>query len=188
MQFVETPLAGAYLIEPSVFPDERGYFFESYQRSIFKKRGIDVDFAQDNQSFSKKGVLRGLHYQSQPMAQAKLLRVAVGEAFDVIVDIRPASPTFGRHFTTILSAENKRMLYVPTGFAHGFLALKDNTEFLYKTSNEYSPAHGKGILWNDPDLGIPWPKGIHPILSDKDTKNPRFKDIPWNTSTAPKPS
>lgn len=176
MKFIPTEIPGVVIIEPKVFGDERGFFFESYRKDIFKENGIDVDFMQDNHSLSQKGVLRGLHYQIAPKAQAKLVRVVRGEAFDVAVDIRKDSKTFGRHVSVVLSAENKKMMCIPAGFAHGFCALKDQTEFLYKTSDIYSPSHERGIIWNDPDLAIHWPALDAPIIvSEKDKKYPSFK-------------
>ena len=173
MNFIPTKLPGVLLIEPQVFSDARGFFFESYRTDLFKKNGIDVDFVQDNHSRSAKGTLRGLHYQIAPREQAKLVRVGRGEAFDVVVDIRRDSRTFGKWEGHRLNEENRKMLFVPAGFAHGFLAMKENTEFLYKVSDVYSPQHERGILWNDPGLGIEWPPLDTPyILSDKDKKFP----------------
>ena len=173
MKFIETALPGVILIEPTVFQDERGFFFENYHKELFFKNGIREEFVQDNHSRSAKGVLRGLHYQTNPKAQAKLIRVVKGEAFDVAVDIRKGSKTFGKCVSHVLSAENKKMLYIPAGFAHGFCALEAGTEFLYKVSSVYSAAHERGILWNDPALAIPWPKLDAPyLLSEKDRKNP----------------
>ena len=177
MKFIPTELPGVWLIEPTVFPDARGFFMESYRKDLFKKHGIDADFVQDNHSKSARGTLRGLHYQEAPFEQAKLLRVISGEIFDAVVDIRPGSKTFGRSHSVKLSAADKKMLFVPAGFAHGFLALTDGTEILYKVSQVYSPKHEKGILWEDPLLGIAWPKMGHYLLSDKDKKFPRLKEI-----------
>ncbi|MGH7198357.1 MAG: dTDP-4-dehydrorhamnose 3,5-epimerase [Candidatus Omnitrophota bacterium] len=173
MKFLKTTLPDVLVIEPEVFSDQRGSFFESFNRELFRKNGISAEFVQDNHSVSARGVLRGLHYQVPPRAQAKLVRVVRGEAFDVVVDIRQNSNTFGRHACEILSAENRKMLYIPPGFAHGFLSLKEGTEFLYKVSDVYSPGHERGILWSDPALKLPWPKmeaGI--VLSEKDKKYP----------------
>jgi dTDP-4-dehydrorhamnose 3,5-epimerase len=177
VKFVKTAIAGVVLIEPAVFEDARGGFFETYRRDAFKANGSADDFVQDNQSVSKRGVLRGLHFQTAPHTQAKLVRVVKGEAFDAVVDMRPGSPTFGKHVTAVLSAANRRMLYVPAGFAHGFLALAEDTEFLYKVSAFYAPDHERGIAWDDPDLGIAWPEAARPFtVSEKDRKLPRLKD------------
>ena len=165
-----TPLAipDVFLIELKVFGDERGFFFESFNQAQFEAAiGKPVQFVQDNHSRSVKNVLRGLHYQiRQP--QGKLVRVVQGEVFDVAVDLRKSSPSFGQWVGQILSAENKRQLWVPEGFAHGFVVLSETAEFLYKTTDYYAPAHERCILWNDPTLRIEWPKGIQPILSAKD--------------------
>ena len=177
MKFIPTDLPGVLLIEPKVFSDERGFFFESYLKDLFRQNGIDADFVQDNHSRSAEGVLRGLHYQTAPKEQAKLVRVTRGEAFDVVVDIRKGSKTFGRWTGHVLSEEKKNMLFVPAGFAHGFLALRDETELLYKVSEVYSPAHERGIRWDDPGVGIVWPKTTSPILlSEKDKKYPTLKE------------
>lgn len=171
MKFIKTIFPEVMMIEPSVFGDVRGFFYESFNEEVFARNGIRVHFVQDNHSCSAKGVLRALHFQVPPKEQAKLIRVISGEVFDVVVDVRQNSKTFGQHFHSVLSAENKKMMYIPPGFAHGFLALKDNTEFLYKVSNFYSPEHERGILWSDPALHIPWPKlDIEYILSEKDRK------------------
>lgn len=175
MRFTKAPLEGVRLIEPQVFQDPRGFFLESYREDLFKAEGIRARFSQDNHSSSSKGVLRGLHFQVPPFAQAKLVRITKGSAFDVVVDIRKNSPTFGKSYAVTLSAENKKMLYIPEGFAHGFLALEDNTEFLYKVSSVYSPAHEKGIFWNDPALGISWPSMDSAYtLSPKDQQYPKL--------------
>lgn len=177
MQFIRTKLEGVWLIKPQVFQDERGFFLESYSQKEFKKQGIDVDFVQDNHSKSvKKGVLRGLHFQNPPYTQAKLVRAVKGSVFDVIVDLRKSSPTFGQWEGFTLSAENFDMLFIPKGFAHGFCTLEDNTEFLYKTDEFYAPESEGGIIWNDPDLKIDWPIK-DPILKERDKKWPRFKDL-----------
>jgi len=178
MPFTFTRLAipDVILIEPTVFPDERGFFIESYKYSEFAAFGIKEHFVQDNHSRSVKGVLRGLHYQRQPKAQGKLVRVVVGEIFDVGVDIRKGSPTYGKWVGEVLSAENKRMLYIPPGFAHGFCVLSEVAEVLYKTTTEYSPEHDAGIIWNDPEIGIEWPIE-HPILSEKDAGLPFLKEL-----------
>jgi len=166
------------IIKPKVLSDSRGFFYESYRKKLFVQNGITDDFVQDNVSSSVKGVLRGLHYQIAPRAQAKLMRVLRGSVYDVVVDIRPRSKTFGKFFSIILSAENRKMLYIPKGFAHGFCVLEEGTEFLYKVSDYYSPEHERGILWSDPGLSIPWP-GIDRafILSEKDRKYPTLKDL-----------
>ena len=166
-----TPLAipDVILLEPRVFGDDRGFFFESYNRQAFREAtGVDPDFVQDNHSRSVKGVLRGLHYQLPPKAQGKLVRVTVGEVFDVAVDIRPGSATFGKWVGEVLSAENKRQMWIPPGFAHGFLTLSETAEFLYKTTDYYSPEHERCIRWDDPTLRIQWPLSGLPSLSSKD--------------------
>ena len=173
-----TPLAipDVVLIEPDVFGDERGFFMESFNQARFEAAiGKPVQFVQDNHSRSVKNVLRGLHYQIQ-QPQGKLVRVVQGEVFDVAVDLRKSSPTFGKWVGELLSAENKRQLWVPEGFAHGFVVLSDSAEFLYKTTNYYAPAHERCIIWDDADLNIQWPQGIEPQLSAKDAKGLRFKD------------
>ncbi len=178
MKFIPAKIPDVIVIEPRVFEDGRGFFFESYRKDIFRKNGIHEDFIQDNHSLSRKGVLRGLHYQAEPKAQAKLVRVMRGEAFDVAVDIRKGSKTFGRYVGEVLSAKNKKTLYIPKGFAHGFLALEDDTEFVYQISDFYSPKDERGILWNDPLIGVEWPalkKGY--ILSEKDKKYPTLNQI-----------
>lgn len=169
-----TPLAvpDVLLIEPKVFGDARGFFFESFnQRAFNDATGLDVHFVQDNHSRSVRHVLRGLHYQLPPYAQGKLVRAVVGEVFDVAVDLRPDSPTLGRWAGAVLSAENKRQMWVPPGFAHGFLVLSEAAEFLYKTTDYYAPEYERSIRWDDPDLAIDWPlDGAIPQLSDKDAK------------------
>jgi dTDP-4-dehydrorhamnose 3,5-epimerase len=176
MKFTELEIPGVFLIEPEVYDDGRGFFFESYRADEFARHGIKTAFVQDNQSLSAKGTLRGLHYQIAPKAQSKLVRVIRGEALDVAVDVRKGSKTFGRHVSVHLSEENKKLVYVPRGFAHGFCALKDETEFLYKVDEFYSPEHERGILWNDPTLNISWPKlDSDLILSSRDQKFPTFK-------------
>lgn len=167
MEFVGTGFDGLFVIQPKVFEDERGYFFESFNAAIFVKNGIDIDFVQDNQSLSSKNVLRGLHFQNQPFAQAKLVSVIKGAVLDVVVDIRKNSKTYGEHFKLILSEKNKSMLFIPVGFAHGFLTIEDQTIFSYKCSNFYNKESEGSILWNDETLNIEW--GIKkPIISDKD--------------------
>lgn len=175
MKFVPTPLAGAMIVEPQVFGDDRGFFMETWQREKFAAAGIDVAFDQDNHSRSARGVLRGLHYQS-PNPQGKLARVALGAVFDVIVDLRRASPTFSRWFGLELSSENKRMLWVPPGFAHGFLVLSEVADFLYKCNGLYSPADEKAVRWDDPALAIEWPLSGAPALSAKDAAAPLLAD------------
>ena len=166
MKIIETGFKGLYEIEPSVFGDQRGYFFESYRKELYHELGIKEDFVQDNESYSVKGTLRGLHYQTGDYAQAKLVRVITGKVLDVAVDIRKDSPTFGKHHTVLLEAEKHNMFLVPSGFAHGFVALEDSI-FFYKCSNYYHKASEGGILWNDPLLNIDW--GIeNPIVSEKD--------------------
>lgn len=169
MHTIPTRLPEVFLIEPKVFQDDRGFFFESYQKSRFAETGIPFDFVQDNHSQSQQGTLRGLHYQIQ-QAQGKLVRVISGEIFDVAVDIRKSSPTFGKWAGDYLSAENKRMLWVPPGFAHGFYVTSTQAEVLYKATNYYAPQWERSVLWNDPEIGIDWPiiKGTAPILSPKD--------------------
>ena len=157
------------LFEPTVFSDDRGFFFESFNHKVFEENvSCPIKFVQDNQSKSIKNVLRGLHYQVHPKAQGKLVRVTVGEVFDVAVDIRQNSPTYGKWVGEILSAENKKQLWIPVGFAHGFLTLSETSEFLYKTTDYYSPEHERCIRWDDPRIGIDWPENIAPILSKKD--------------------
>lgn len=176
MNFVKTDIAGVVVIETKVFHDPRGFFYESYREHSFAAHGITARFIQENISFSAKGVLRGLHYQIAPHAQAKLIRVIRGSVFDVAVDIRPQSKTYGKIFTITLSAENKKMLYIPEELAHGFCVLEDKTEVMYKVSDYYSPEHERGILWSDPDLAIPWPKmDCAFLLSEKDKRYPPLK-------------
>ena len=178
MNFIKTEINGVIVIEPKVYDDSRGFFYESYRKKLFALNGIKDDFVQDNVSASVRGVLRGLHYQIAPRAQAKLMRVLRGSVFDVVVDIRKRSKTFGKFFAVTLSAGNRKMLYIPKGFAHGFCVLEEGTEFMYKVSDYYSPEHERGILWSDPALGIPWPKLDRAfILSDKDKKYPNLKSI-----------
>jgi dTDP-4-dehydrorhamnose 3,5-epimerase len=176
MNRVETGLPGVCILEPRVFPDRRGFFFESYNDRALAELGITDRFVQDNHSRSSRGTLRGLHYQSEP-GQVKLVRVVVGEVYDVAVDVRWGSPTFGQHVGVLLSAENRRQLYVPVGFAHGFCVLSETADFLYKVTSYYAPQDERGVLWNDPALGIAWPVD-EPILSDKDLRLPLLKDIP----------
>jgi len=180
-KFIKTSIEGVYIIEPTIFGDERGYFMETYHAEEFKEAGLDFDFVQDNQSKSKKGVLRGLHFQyTQP--QGKLVRVIKGEVFDVAVDLRKNSPTYGKWEGVILSEVNKKQFYVPEGFAHGFLVLSDEAEFTYKCTNFYNGDDEGGIMWNDPDININWPIGdIGEIsLSDKDKQWKTFKETDTN--------
>lgn len=163
------------LIEPNVFGDDRGFFFESFNQSAFNDAmGLDVQFVQDNHSKSAKNVLRGLHYQLPPKAQGKLVRAVAGEVFDVAVDIRKGSPTFGQWVGVVLSAQNKKQMWIPAGFAHGFLVLSNSAEFLYKTTDYYSPEYERSILWNDHDLAIAWPLMEDPVLSVKDAEGRTF--------------
>ena len=175
-----TPLTipDVLLIEPKVFGDERGFFYESFNQAAFDKAtGLDISFVQDNHSKSARNVLRGLHYQTPPKAQGKLVRVLVGEVFDVALDIRKDSPTFGSWVGERLSAANKRQMWIPPGFAHGFLVLSDSAEFLYKTTDYYAPDCERSILWNDPALAIDWPLTGAPVLSAKDTQAVPFVGI-----------
>lgn len=181
MQFIKTDIPEVLLIKPDVFGDERGFFMESYKKSEFMANGICVEFVQDNHSKSAYGVLRGLHYQLNPAAQAKLVRCVVGRVFDVAVDIRRNSPTYGKWVGYELSADNKQMLYIPAGFAHGFLTLSDTAELLYKTNNEYSPENDRGVIFNDQVINIDWPLDeASLILSEKDKNQPLLKDIETN--------
>ena len=176
MEIIKTPLAGLLTIKPDVFEDDRGYFFESYSHEKFLKSGLDLTFLQDNESKSKKGVLRGLHFQAPPFAQGKLVRVMRGSVRDVAVDIRKGSPTFGKWESIVLSGQNKWMYWIPPGFAHGFATLEDETIFFYKCTNVYSKDSEGSILWNDPDLSIDW--GIdEPVISEKDKVSPRFREV-----------
>lgn len=178
MRIIPTEVDDALILEPKVFGDSRGFFMESWNRRAFANVGLDIDFVQDNHSRSQRGVLRGLHFQlKQP--QGKLVRVASGTVFDVAVDLRRSSRTFGRWAGVILSAENQRMFWVPPGFAHGFLVLSESADFLYKASDYYAPEYERSILWNDPDLAIDWPLSDlsgEPILAAKDATAIRFKD------------
>jgi len=177
MKRIETDIDGLCVLEPTVHGDSRGYFMESYNSRVFSELGIKHQFVQDNCSLSGRGVLRGLHYQlGQP--QAKLVRVLSGEVFDVAVDLRKGSETFGKWEGVILSAENKRMFFLPEGFAHGFLVLSETAEFFYKCSDFYAPAEERGIIWNDPDIAIEWPIGeMELILSEKDQALPRLAEM-----------
>lgn len=179
--FLDTGIKGLKLVEPTVFGDERGYFMETYHEEEFSRAGLDMAFVQDNQSSSTRGVLRGLHYQRR-YPQGKLVRVIKGEVFDAAVDIRKDSDTFGKSYGTYLSDENKHQLYIPEGFAHGFLVLSDTAEFVYKCTDFYHPEDQGGILWNDQELGIQWPldKISNIVLSEKDKKLPSFSEyLTW---------
>jgi len=177
MKVIPTEIPDVLIIEPQVYGDDRGFFLESFNQKDFReKTGVNTTFVQDNHSMSLKNVLRGLHYQI-PNPQGKLVRVVNGSVFDVAVDARQSSPTFGQWVSCVLSAENKRIFWVPEGFAHGFLVLSDRAEFLYKTTNYYYPQYEKTILWNDADLGIDWPLETPPILSPKDQAGQPFKSV-----------
>ena len=176
MKFTPTGIDGLLVIEPQTYIDSRGYFFESYQKDIFEKNGILDDFIQDNQSLSHKGAIRGLHFQNQPFAQGKLVRVIKGAVLDVVVDIRKNSPTYGQHFSLEITESNKLMLWIPVGFAHGFQTLEDNTIFFYKCSNRYNKESEGCILWNDETLAIPW-INITPIISEKDQLGVKFEEF-----------
>lgn len=176
MEVIETKLKGLVVIKPKVFEDPRGYFFESYNRSTFEQASLNMNFVQDNQSLSQRGVLRGLHFQNNPHAQGKLVRVITGSVFDVAVDIRKDSPTYGQWYGLELTEKNKWMLYIPEGFAHGFATLENNTIFSYKCTNVYNKASEDCLLWNDPDIGIEW-NIKDPLLSEKDLQGKRFKDF-----------
>ena len=179
MRVIPTALPGVLILEPKVFGDERGFFFESFnQRTFDEALGHHVEFVQDNHSRSQRGVLRGLHYQLPPHAQGKLVRVASGRVFDIAVDMRRSSATFGRWVGTELTADKHRQLWIPTGFAHGFLVLSENADFLYKTTDYYAPAAERSVRWNDPRLAIEWPDPGVPIqLSDKDRSAPLWAQV-----------
>jgi len=176
MVFTETKIRDLFVIEPQVFKDPRGYFLESYSQKIFADNGLHITFVQDNHSRSSRNVLRGLHFQKPPFAQDKLIRVTSGEVFDVAVDIRVGSSTYGKYESVVLSAENHKMFFIPAGFAHGFCVLSEEADFLYKCSNFYSKESEGGIIYNDPDINISWPIQ-NPILSDKDKLWPSLKNI-----------
>ena len=176
-EFERQKINDVILIKPKVFGDNRGFFMETYKKTDFYANGIDVEFNQDNHSKSSKGVLRGLHYQASPYGQAKIVRCGRGRIYDVAVDIRPNSPTFGQYVKVELSEDNKYMLYIPVGFAHGFVALSDEVELLYKASGEYNPQADRGVLWNDPDINIDWNIDFEPLLSEKDKVQPKLCDI-----------
>jgi len=177
MEVVKTKIADLLLLKPKVFGDARGFFMETYRESLFAELGIDARFVQDNHSASARGVLRGLHYQTE-QPQGKLVRVVAGEVYDVAVDMRRDSPTFGQHVGVHLSADNKHMFWVPPGFAHGFLVLSERAEFVYKCTDYYAPEYEQSLLWNDPELGIEWPKleGLAPTLSAKDLAGKCLRD------------
>ena len=181
MIFTEQDIKGVWVIEPKRFGDKRGYFSEVFRQADFDAHVGHVDFVQDNESFSSKGVVRGLHWQAAPHTQAKLVRVVRGAVWDVAVDIRKGSPTFGRHVAVTLSAENRRQFYIPRGFAHGFIVLEDDTLFSYKCDRLYCKEADRGMLFSDPALGIEWPDvGVELKLSEKDSRHPLLKDIePW---------
>ena len=176
-EFIKQNIPEVILIIPKVFEDNRGFFMESYKKSDFYANGICTEFKQDNYSKSSKGVLRGLHYQEEPNAQAKLVRCVKGKIYDVAVDIRKNSKTFGKYVKVELSESNKNMLYIPEGFAHGFVVLSDEAEILYKTSGEYAPKSDRGILWCDKDINIDWEIDFEPILSEKDTRQPSLREV-----------
>jgi dTDP-4-dehydrorhamnose 3,5-epimerase len=181
VKFSKTNIDGVIIVESAVFGDHRGWFLESYNEGNFLEAGIKITFVQDNQSFSaNKGTLRGLHYQLNPKAQTKLVRCTRGAIYDVAVDIRKGSPTFGKSFGIELTAENKKQLLIPKGFAHGFMTLTEDVEVQYKVDELYTPEYDRGIIWSDPQIGIEWPINIKPILSVKDEKAPLLKDAENN--------
>jgi dTDP-4-dehydrorhamnose 3,5-epimerase len=177
-KILRTGLEGILIVEPAVFSDDRGFFLETYHKKKYHELGIPAEFVQDNLSLSHKGVLRGLHYQ-HPHGQAKLAQVVSGHVFDVVVDVRKGSVTFGQWFGLHLTGENRRQIFIPQGFAHGFCVLSDTALFSYKCSDLYMPDCEGGVLWSDPDIGIDWPVS-NPVMSDKDSKYPRLKDVPMN--------
>ena len=176
MEIIKTPIEGLLVINPKIFGDDRGYFFESWSEESFVKNGLDLDFVQDNQSLSSKGVLRGLHFQNPPFAQGKLVRVIKGAVLDVVVDIRKESATYGQHFSIELNEENKTIFWIPPGFAHGFITLEDDTIFTYKCTGVYNSASEEALLWSDKDLNIDW-GAIKPLVSDKDLVAGSFKNF-----------
>ncbi|WP_374589711.1 dTDP-4-dehydrorhamnose 3,5-epimerase [Novosphingobium sp.] len=177
MNIIECNIPGPLILEPKVFGDERGFFLESWNAEAFAQAGLDLTFVQDNHSRSQKGVLRGMHFQN-PGPQGKLVRVVRGAVFDAVVDLRRSSPSFGKWTGVVLSAENKRMFWVPEGFAHGFLTLEDDTDFLYKCTAPYAPQHEQSLAWDDPTVGIEWPLGgLEPILSAKDAAGVALADV-----------
>ena len=176
MKIIKTEIEGLLIIKPRVFEDERGYFFESWSKAAFENAGLDINFIQDNQSFSSKGVVRGLHFQNPPFAQGKLVHVLKGSVLDVAVDIRKKSPTYGKHVSVLLSGENKTMFWIPPGFAHGFSTLEDNTIFSYKCSGVYNKESEGSLMWNDTNLNIDW-KIKNPIISEKDQNSELFANF-----------
>ena len=176
-EFIKQEIEDVILIKPKVFGDNRGFFMESYKKSEFISNGIDAEFVQDNHSKSSAHVLRGLHYQAAPYSQAKLVRCTKGRIYDVAVDLRKNSPTFKKYVKVELSEENKQMLFIPEGFAHGFVALSNEVEILYKTTGEYNPLADRGVLWNDKDINIDWEIDFEPILSEKDKIQPKLSEI-----------
>lgn len=176
MEVIETKISGIQIIKPTIYKDQRGYFYESYNKETFQKIGIEEVFVQDNESLSSRGVLRGLHFQRPPYAQGKLVRVIRGSVLDVVVDLRKDSPTYGQWESVVLTGENKWLFWIPPGFAHGFVTLVDDTIFSYKCTNVYNKDSEGSIIWNDPDLNIDW-KTEKPILAEKDLLAPFFKDF-----------
>ena len=176
-EFEPQKIKEVILVKPKVFCDNRGFFLESYKKSEFQRNGIDVEFVQDNHSKSSAKVLRGLHYQEEPYSQAKLVRCTKGKIYDIAVDIRPSSPTFKQYVKVELSEDNKFMLFIPEGFAHGFVVLSSEAELIYKTNREYNPSADRGICWADTDFGIDWGIDFEPILSEKDKSLPKLKEI-----------
>ncbi len=178
MKKIETPLPGVFILEPQIFGDERGFLFESFNRNRFAEIGLTNDWVQDNQSHSQRGVLRGLHYQ-WPRAQAKLCRVAAGEVLDVAVDIRKDSPTFGQWTSVLLSSSNRRQIYIPRGFAHGFVALSETVDFLYKCDQYYHPEDEMGVAWDDPQIGIDWqlPTDLALLIAERDRAYPNLREV-----------
>ena len=181
MEVIKTAIEGLIIIEPKVFKDVRGYFFESFSQREFEQKVCPINFVQDNESMSSYGVMRGLHFQRPPFTQSKLVRCVKGAVLDVAVDIRKGSPTFGQHVSAVLTAENGHQFYIPRGFAHGFIVLEDDTLFSYKCDNLYNPALERGMRFDDPALGIEWPDiGVELTLSEKDSRHPFLADIePW---------
>ena len=176
-EFIKQEIEDVILVKPKVFGDNRGFFMESYKKSDFFENGIKVEFNQDNHSKSTAHVLRGLHYQAYPYSQAKLVRCSKGKIYDVAVDLRPDSKTFKKYVKVELSQDNKQMLFIPSGFAHGFVVLSDEAELLYKASGEYNPVADRGVLWNDKEIDINWEIDFEPILSDKDKNQPKLSEI-----------
>ena len=176
-EFNKLEIEGLVLVKPKVFGDNRGFFMESYKKSEFLANGIDCEFVQDNHSKSSKGVLRGLHYQAKPKTQAKLIRCSKGRVYDIAVDLRKNSKTFGKCAKVELSEENNNMFFIPEGFAHGFVVLSDEAELLYKTNTEFSPEHDRGVLWCDKDINVNWGIDFEPILSEKDKIQPKLAEL-----------